>query len=47
LAAIVFWIFVAAIFFYFVSAWKSLFVAAAIGVLLTLLIKDHKDEELS
>jgi MFS family permease len=47
LAAIVFWIFVAAIFFFFVSAWKSLFVAAAIGVLLTLLIKDHKDEELS
>lgn len=43
LAAIVFWIFVALIFYFFIAAWKSLFVAAAIGVLLTLLVKEHKE----
>jgi len=42
LAALVFWGFVALIFYFFIAAWKSLFVAAAIGVLLTLLIKEHK-----
>lgn len=42
LAALAFWGFVALIFYFFIAAWKSLFVAAAIGVLLTLLIKEHK-----
>ena len=44
-AAIIFWLMVGALFYFFIAAWKSLFVAAAIGVLLTLLIKDHKDEQ--
>ncbi len=44
LAAIVFWLLVVLIFYFLIAAWKNLFVAAAIGVLLTLLIKDHKDE---
>ena len=45
LAAIVFWLAVALIFYFFVAAWKSLFVAAALGVLLTLLIREKKEEE--
>ncbi len=44
LAAVLFWLFVALIFYFLIAAWKSLFVAAAIGVLLTLLIKEHKED---
>jgi MFS family permease len=43
-AAIIFWLIIAALFFFFVVAWKSVFILASIGVLLTLLIKEHKDE---
>ncbi len=43
--AIIFWLVVAALFYFFVTAWQSLFVIAAVGVLLTLLIKEHKDAE--
>lgn len=44
LSAVVFWLLVALIFYFFVAAWKSLFVAAALGVLLTLLIREKKEE---
>jgi MFS family permease len=42
-AAVVFWLLVMVLFCLFANAWKSLFVMAGIGVLLTLLIKEHKD----
>lgn len=45
-AAVIFWSLVAILFYFFVTAWRSLFVLAAVGVLLTLLIKEHKDEVL-
>jgi len=44
LAAIVFWVFVALLFYVFGNAWQSLFVFAGFGVLLTLLIKEHKGQ---
>jgi len=44
-AAIIFWLIVAAIFYFFIAAWRSLFVVASVGVLLTLLIKEHHKEE--
>jgi len=44
-AAILFWLVVALLFYFFIIAWKSLFIIAAIGVLLTLLIKEHHTEE--
>lgn len=43
-AAILFWVFVVLVFYFLVAAWQSLFVAAGIGVLLTLLIKEHKED---
>lgn len=43
-AAIVFWLMVAILFYFFVTAWKTLFIVASVGVLLTLLIREHKDE---
>ena len=46
LSTILFWLIVALIFYFFVFAWRSLFVVAAIGVLLTLLIKEHHLEEI-
>jgi len=45
LATILFWMAVAVIFYFFVFAWQSLFIVAAVGVLLTLLIKEHHIEE--
>lgn len=45
LAAILFWLIVALLFYFFIFAWKSLFIVAAIGVLLTLLVKEHHIEE--
>ena len=45
LAGIVFWILVFVLFLVFGAAWKSLFVIAAIGVLLTLMIKGHKEDD--
>lgn len=44
LSAIVFWLAVALIFYFFIAAWKSLFIATALGVLLTLLIREKKEE---
>lgn len=44
LSAIVFWLTVALIFYFFIAAWKSLFIATALGVLLTLLIREKKEE---
>lgn len=44
-AAIIFWLLVMAIFYFLIVAWRSLFVIASIAVLLTLLIKEHKDQE--
>ena len=43
-AAMIFWIFIALLFYFFGNAWQSLFVFAGFGVLLTLLIKEHKEE---
>ncbi|AKM81025.1 MAG: Transporter, major facilitator superfamily [Candidatus Pacebacteria bacterium GW2011_GWF2_38_9] len=43
-AAIVFWLIVAILFYFFVFAWKSLFIVAGMGVLLTLLVKEHQGE---
>lgn len=45
LAAILFWLIVALLFYFFIFAWKSLFIVAALGVLLTLLVKEHHIEE--
>lgn len=47
LAAIIFWLIVALLFYFFIFAWKSLFIIAAVGVMLTLLIKEHHTEEIS
>lgn len=44
-AGMLFWLMVGAIFYFFVIAWRSLFIVASMAVLLTLLIKEHKDEE--
>lgn len=44
--AIIFWLAIIVLFYFFVTAWKSLFIIAAIGVLLTLLIKEHHKEEI-
>ncbi len=44
-AAMFFWILVALLFYFFIAAWRSLFIFAAVGVLLTLLVKDHKDSQ--
>jgi MFS-type transporter involved in bile tolerance (Atg22 family) len=41
-AAIVFWSLVFFLFYFFGNAWTSLFVTAAVGVLLTLLVKEHQ-----
>jgi len=41
-AAILFWALVFFLFYFFGNAWVSLFVAAAVGVLLTLLVKEHQ-----
>jgi len=43
-AAIVFWLIVALLFYFFIFAWKSLFIVAGMGVLLTLLVKEHQGE---
>ncbi len=45
MAAMVFWLVAGGLFYLFGSAWQSLFVLAAFGVLLTLLIKEHKEPE--
>jgi len=42
-AAIVFWSLVFFLFYFFGEAWVSLFLVAAVGVLLTLLVKEHQD----
>ncbi|HNV45291.1 MAG TPA: hypothetical protein PKG78_02535, partial [Candidatus Woesebacteria bacterium] len=42
-AAIVFWSLVFFLFYFFGEAWISLFLVAAVGVLLTLLVKEHQD----
>lgn len=42
-AALFFWIVVFFLFYFFCRAWQSLFVLAAIGVLLTLLVQEHQD----
>lgn len=42
-AAIMFWSLVFFLFYFFGEAWVSLFVVAAVGVLLTLLVKEHQD----
>lgn len=41
-SAIVFWSLVFFLFYFFGAAWTTLFVVAAVGVLLTLLIKEHQ-----
>ena len=41
-AAVLFWILVFFLFYFFGQAWTSLFAIAAIGVLLTLLVREHK-----
>jgi len=46
-SAIIFWLTVAFLFYFFVFAWRSLFIIAALGVLLTLLIKEHHTEEIT
>lgn len=43
--AVIFWLLVMVLFYFFISAWRGLFVAAAVGVLLTLLIKEHHRTE--
>ena len=45
LSGFLFWVLVFILFLTFGAAWKSLFVIAAIGVLLTLMIKDHKEAD--
>lgn len=45
-AAIVFWSAVFFLFYFFGEAWVSLFVIAAVGVLLTLLVKEHQDPKI-
>jgi MFS family permease len=45
-AAILFWSLVFFLFYFFDGAWISLFVAAAVGVLLTLLVKEHQDPKI-
>jgi MFS family permease len=45
LAGLLLWILVALLFFTFGAAWKSLFAIAGIGVLLTLLVREHKEAE--
>lgn len=45
LAGTAFWILVFVLFYFFGAAWKSLFAIAAVGVLLTLMVRDHKEEE--
>ena len=47
LAAVFFWLIVASLFYFFIFAWKTLFIIAAVGVLLTLLIKEHHTEEIA
>jgi len=42
-AAIMFWSLVFFLFYFFGEAWVSLFLIAAVGVLLTLLVKEHQD----
>jgi len=42
-AAIMFWSLVFFLFYFFGEAWVSLFLVAAVGVLLTLLVKEHQD----
>lgn len=44
-AAMVFWVAIALLFYFFGNAWQSLFVMAALGVLLTLLVKEHKEHK--
>lgn len=41
--ALVFWFCFAAMFIWFVNSWKGLFLIAGVGVMLSLLVKDHKD----
>lgn len=41
--AIAFWLSFAAMFIWFVDSWKGLFLLAGFGVMLSLLVKDHKD----
>jgi MFS family permease len=41
--AIFFWLAFAAMFVWFVESWKGLFLLAGFGVMLSLLVKDHKD----
>lgn len=42
-AGVLFWSLVFFLFYFFGEAWVSLFLVAAIGVLLTLLVKEHQD----
>jgi len=42
-AALIFWTAVFFLFYFFGAAWTTLFVVAAVGVLLTLLVKEHQD----
>jgi MFS family permease len=42
-AGIMFWSLVFFLFYFFGEAWVSLFLVAAVGVLLTLLVKEHQD----
>jgi len=42
-AGILFWSLVFFLFYFFGEAWVSLFLVAAVGVLLTLLVKEHQD----
>jgi hypothetical protein len=44
--SVLFWLLIALMFYFFVFAWKGLFVLAATGILLTLLIKEHRLEEI-
>lgn len=41
--AVVFWLVFALMFVWFVDSWKGLFLLAGFGVMLSLLVKDHKD----
>lgn len=45
LSGFLFWVLVFVLFLTFGAAWKSLFAIAAIGVLLTLMIRDHKEDD--
>jgi MFS family permease len=45
-AAVMFWSLVFFLFYFFGEAWVSLFVVVAVGVLLTLLVKEHQDPKI-